>query len=261
MKMFIKKVLAILLTVAVLATSTACGGTTPAPSTPDNEPEQTIFGEIKWPNSEISSLLPVPKSSIGEIKWEASYGFVIYLGETSKDEYDSYVEECMAAGFTVDYRKGDDYYYADNEDGYHLSLKYEGDDVIFIRIDDPDEDENNSEESEKTEGQDEKTEPEETEPEDNTGDSILEDYIRPEIKEALDAYEAFMDEYIAFMEKFENSDDTLSLMTEYLDYLQKYADAMEKIGALETDDMTEAESLYYAEVTLRVSQKLLDSLN
>lgn len=99
--------------------------------------EEEEFSEFQWPDSEIARLLPVPESTIGSISWEASYGFVIYVGETTKDQYDNYIEQCKDKGFTVDYRKGDDYYYADNEYGYQLTLRYEEDETMFIRIDEP----------------------------------------------------------------------------------------------------------------------------
>lgn len=94
-------------------------------------------GTLKWPRSEIAQLLPVPESTMGSISWEAAYGFVAYVGDTSKEKYDSYVDQCMDAGFIEEYKKGNDYYYANNSDGYQLSLKYEGFNTMWVRIDEP----------------------------------------------------------------------------------------------------------------------------
>ena len=102
---------------------------------PEEKPIE--FVEFQWPKSEISSRLPIPESNIGHIDWEASYGFVIYVGETPKEQYDAYVDECWSAGFTVDYRKGDDYFYALDDLGYDLTLKYEGNNTMFVRLDEP----------------------------------------------------------------------------------------------------------------------------
>lgn len=96
------------------------------------------MSQIQWPNSEVAKLLPVPKSTVGSISWENSGGFVIYIGNTTKTEYNEYVNACSAKGFNVDYNRGDDYYYADNADGYHISLRYEGNNVMWIRADQPD---------------------------------------------------------------------------------------------------------------------------
>ena len=102
-----------------------------------NANDSIILREFEWPRSEIANLLPVPKSNIGSISWEASYGFVIYIGETSKEQYDSYVDECWERGFNLDYRKGDDFFWANNNDGYKATVRYEDNNVMFIRIDEP----------------------------------------------------------------------------------------------------------------------------
>ena len=102
------------------------------------------MSQIQWPSSDVAKLLPVPKSNIGSISWENSGGFVIYISNTTKAEYNEYVNACSAKGFNVDYNKGDDYYYADNADGYHVSLRYEGNNVMWIRADEPEAEEHNN---------------------------------------------------------------------------------------------------------------------
>lgn len=89
-----------------------------------------------------------------------------------------------------------------------------------------------------------------------------EDYIRPEFKELMDQYEAFFDDYIAFMQKYANasSDDpmaVLGMLQDYLDWLEKYSEVMEDFENVGSSDMTRAESFYYAEVALRIEEKLL----
>lgn len=96
------------------------------------------MSEVQWPKSDIAKRLPVPKSSYGNIYWEADYGFVIYLGNTSKKDFWAYADACYDAGFTVDYEKGDTYFRADDSEGYHVNVEYRGNDVMFIRLDDPD---------------------------------------------------------------------------------------------------------------------------
>ena len=83
--------------------------------------------------------------------------------------------------------------------------------------------------------------------------------IRPEVKEALDSYEAYMDEYIAFMERYQAADatDMVAMMGDNTDMLSRYAEFAEKIDALGESELTNAELAYYLEVTNRVSQKLL----
>lgn len=93
---------------------------------------------------------------------------------------------------------------------------------------------------------------------DNT-EEIDENVIRPEIKEAIDSFEAFIDEYCAFMVKYSESDGKdLSALADYANFIAKLADMESKMDKLE-EDFTEAESYYYAEVSLRCSQKLLEA--
>lgn len=83
------------------------------------------------------------------------------------------------------------------------------------------------------------------------------DGMRPEFKAAMDSYEAFFDEYIAFMEKYEESDDSLSMLTDYVNYMSKLSDTMEKLDAIDEDELTDEELAYYTEVMLRISTKLM----
>ena len=85
------------------------------------------------------------------------------------------------------------------------------------------------------------------------------DGVSPDLKEALDSYEAFVDEYIEFMQKYKNSNDMTSMMSDYLSYMQKYSELVAKIDAMDTKNMSTADAAYYLEVTSRVSQKLLNA--
>lgn len=95
------------------------------------------IGEIKWPQSDIAKKLPVPTSTCGRIEWEADYGFVIYIGNTTQKEYSDYVDACMNVGFTVDYKRGDDYFHAKDKNGYKVDIDYCGNNIMFVRIDEP----------------------------------------------------------------------------------------------------------------------------
>ena len=89
--------------------------------------------------------------------------------------------------------------------------------------------------------------------------AAAENEIRPEVKEFLDAYEACMDEYAEFMQKYLNADPTsmVSMMGDYYSILARYTEFAEKIDAFDESELTNAELAYYLEVTNRVSQKLL----
>ena len=98
-----------------------------------------------------------------------------------------------------------------------------------------------------------------TEAKESEAPTLTDALIRPEVKEALDSYEGYMDEYVAFMERYKAADatDMVAMMGDYTDMLSRYAEFSEKIDALGESELTNAELAYYLEVTNRVSQKLL----
>ena len=85
--------------------------------------------------------------------------------------------------------------------------------------------------------------------------AVSQDLIRPEIKEAIDAYEKFMDSYIEFMQNYDSND--ISALVRYFEMLEEYSKSMEEFESLEDDDLTQAELLYYLEVESRVANKLM----
>ena len=93
---------------------------------------------------------------------------------------------------------------------------------------------------------------------DESDDNSLEEGIRPEFKEAMDAYEAFFREYVDFMKRYmdADADEMIDMLAEYTDYLTKYAKAMEEFEALEDDEMSFEESMYYIDVTYRITDML-----
>lgn len=82
--------------------------------------------------------------------------------------------------------------------------------------------------------------------------------VRPEFKEAMDSYEAFFDEYVEFMKTFSASDNPISMMTDYAKFMGQYVQTMADFEAVNEQEMSTEEALYYAEVSTRVSQKLLE---
>ncbi len=93
----------------------------------------------------------------------------------------------------------------------------------------------------------------------NTLEAVADDVIRPEIKEAIDSYEAFIDEYCAFMAKYDVSD--LSMLSQYAKLVASEAEMSRKFDALEENDLTTAEENYYTEVSMRCTQKMLEAMS
>ena len=98
---------------------------------------------IKWPKSDIAKLIPQPESLYGKIIWEADYGFVIYIGNTTLSQYSDYVDAVWDAGFNLNYKRGSDYFWADNVDGHRVKVSYEGFNIMRISLDEPETDDDN----------------------------------------------------------------------------------------------------------------------
>lgn len=95
------------------------------------------MGDIQWPKSEIAKRLPTPASSYGNIDRETDQGFSLNVGDTTKQDFSDYVDECFNAGFTVDYDKEDIYFSAKDTDGYQVTLRYCGNNVMSIQLEAP----------------------------------------------------------------------------------------------------------------------------
>ena len=77
----------------------------------------------------------------------------------------------------------------------------------------------------------------------------------------MDAYEAFYDEYLAFMKKYTSGEgDVLSMLTDYTNMMSKLDEWSEKIDKIDESTLSPADDAYYLLVTLRVSQKMIGAI-
>ena len=221
-----------------------------------------LMSSFTWPNSSIVKLIPKPQSNYGKIEFQSENNFCVYVGNTSKTDYLNYVNEVSALGFTVDYRSGDDYYYADNADGYSISLRYEGFNIMYIYLDEPDDDEDDEDIDFDYEFEDESKDTNSDQhntnnTQDNNSNNTVTG-IRPEFKKAMDSYEAFFDEYCEFMKNYTTS-SSLESLNEYLDFLEQYAETMEALEEIENDNLSTAELAYYTATMNRILEKLSET--
>ena len=96
------------------------------------------LGDLYWPSSSLADLLPEPDSATGLLDRETNRSFVIYIGETPIKKYTEYVQECIDRGFNINYNREERSFYAKNEDGYSLTVKYFGFDIMEIDLYKPD---------------------------------------------------------------------------------------------------------------------------
>lgn len=126
----------------------------------------------------------------------------------------------------------------------------------------PEEDLTEKAEKENEQSEEESEIEQETEQEEETEDEPNESTdggISPEFKAAMDSYEEFFDEYVAFMEKYSKSSNPSGMIMDYSAYMMKYADTMKKLDQVDYDKLTVPEQAYYIEVMARIQKKLLES--
>lgn len=92
------------------------------------------MSEYDWPESKIVESLPKPNSSIGYISINEDDTFSIYVGRTSVDEFNEYVDECLNEGYDADYSRYDKSFYAENDNGDRLHIEYQGYNIMYINI-------------------------------------------------------------------------------------------------------------------------------
>ncbi len=84
--------------------------------------------------------------------------------------------------------------------------------------------------------------------------------LRKDFKQAMDSYEAFMDEYIAFIMKYNNSNKAApEMIKDYAEYMKKLAEMGSAFEKWENNNLNKEEAKYYVEVQMRVNQKLMNA--
>ena len=101
--------------------------------------------------------------------------------------------------------------------------------------------------------------PEEVEPAENDSSSEeMVDGMRVSFKEAMDSYEKFFDEYVAFMKKYQESDNAAEMLSDYLKFMDQYSEMTKKMEEWNDGTLNDAELQYYLDTMNRVTQKLLE---
>lgn len=231
------------------------------------------FAEMQWPDRGLGAMLPAPESSYGVIYNDKAQWFNGDVGNYTREQYGAYVASCEDAGFTVEYTKNNDAFWAWNEEGYYLHLGYDEDkSYMSFSLEAPKEEESGgsgvsnggseedvgADDGAATDAPDQKT----NQDEEPTGGASASGEVTPSFKEYMDSYEAFFDEYIAFMDKYEESTDyTPEMLDDFNTYMERYTDMTAKMNEVDTGALSPADLAYYNEVNVRVYEKLYDLEN
>lgn len=210
---------------------------------------------FEWPDSKLASLIPKPKSNIGEVSLDTEDTLMVEVSNVESKDYKAYVKDCKSKGFTVDYSNMDEYYSAENKDGYSLSLSYDKDKkTMSISLYAPSDEEESTAETKKSKSSNSSSKASSSSS--GTSSKSKSGGVSPEFKKAMDEYESFMNDYVEFMKKYENSTDVAGMMKEYTDMMTKYSNFQKKIDDIDQDSLSADELAYYLEVTERVNKKL-----
>lgn len=243
----------VVIVIAIIGGISQCGGG-----------EKEEVHQLNWPDSGLATMLPEPGTDKGEVSMDSADYLSVDLEQRSEEDFNKYVEACKEKGFTVDYSSSSSSYYADNEDGYHLSLFYaESRDEISIQLSAPSEEEPEPEETDSEKPEAEETTPEQdaapeespqAEPETDGGTSASSDY-----RAMVDEWEAFMNKYCDFMETY-NSDsgNVVSMALDYADMMSQYSDWAEKMDAVDDSDLSAEDVQYYIDAQSRINKRLLE---
>lgn len=220
-----------------------------------------------WTTSKLGSMVPKPEAPvIKENGRDDEECFMYEAYGLTMDDFDTYIDSCKEMGYTEDPSEFEGFYSADNAEGYNVYMNYDKEkgsvSVIFKAPDEdkekaeaPDPEEEDIEEVDSDSDAKSETGSDETEEKeiDSSG-------VSAKVKDTLDEYEAFFDDYIAFMKKYKNATykDLDKMIDEYSDYIDKYSDIYGKLIDMGTEKMSAKDYAYYTKVLARIEKKLAD---
>ena len=245
------------------------------------------MGALVWPTSGPGALVPAPESTVGKVVRDSAVSFEALVGETDRDGFAAYCDAVAAAGFAEDYRRDDSSYSAENLAGDRVSLDYEGFDTVRVRVNLADEAQEPADE--KTAGMEDADAVSETPAstdevpaaetmpvsgdgqdaavtleddgasESAASDSVVpEDAVDPAFKATMDEYEAFFNEYVDFMLRYEDGGATAQMLVDYSSMMTRYAEVMQSLDAIDSESLSVADAAYYTEVMARITARLAE---
>ena len=218
---------------------------------------KTEYKDLNWSYIVLKDHLPQPEAKKADINSNSDNYLSLDISAKDEEAYRIYIEKCKQFGYTIDAKNYTSSYEAVNNEGYKIYVYYSESSKEYtinlsLNKEEPKKEEPVKETSEKEEQNTEEVKKEETTKESNNE-------IGTDFKSAMDSYEAFIDEYIAFMKKYSANASDLELIKEYSKYASKYEDMAKKFDKWESEDLNAVEKAYYIEVQSRVNKKLLDA--
>jgi len=85
----------------------------------------------QWSKTDLGNKIPKPEVEVVESGNDDESLFTFDAYGMSLEQFDAYVEECKALGYTVDENNYEGFYSADNAEGYNVYLYYEENDSMM----------------------------------------------------------------------------------------------------------------------------------
>lgn len=212
---------------------------------------------VSWPTSGPGALLPKPASDKGTVNSNTSSRFSVTLANTDKAAFEAYVNEVSAAGFNTDFSKQDKLFSAKDANGNKVSVRYEGNSQMEVAIDAAKEDSDSSSSTSSGSSSSASNGTAASNASNSSSASATdENGVTVSFKKTMDDYEAGMNSYCDFMEKYLNDGSPVSMAADYAKYTKKLADLEKDFNAIDESSLTAADDAYYIEVQSRVNQRL-----
>ncbi len=213
----------------------------------------TEMGTLTWPTTGAGSNAPVPTSTKGKIESDSSTWFSASVGDTDAAAYNAYVDACIAAGYSVDYHKGETTFYADRADGAHISLSYPGFNIMKVTVDLKKVSGDSSESAPAADATASEA-PAATEETPAATDSSTSG--SSDLRQFTDEYEAFMNSYCDFMEKYNSSSDAVGMVVDYAKWTKDYADWADRVDSYDFSNASAEDVAYYTAAVARISDRV-----
>lgn len=93
--------------------------------------------DVKFKEDGLYKLIPEVATSKGNIVTDEKNTLEVYFADMPKDKYLSYVNTCIEKGFNRNVEKTDVTYKGQNKEDYIITVKYEGFNQIYIKVEAP----------------------------------------------------------------------------------------------------------------------------
>ena len=99
----------------------------------------TLYDPVKrnilnWATVSLMDPLPTPPSNVGEFSTNFDWTASVYILDVTKEDYETYVDECIKKGFTKDQSRYENSFWGENKNGFEIHISWEGNNTMYISV-------------------------------------------------------------------------------------------------------------------------------